>query len=75
MPMYKAVMNLNIQPIAQSFDISSYGKDSTGVVLDVTGFINTDNDILNFEGNAKRVFQVAHSNLINRISIPSRHTR
>ena len=49
MPMYKAVMNSNIQPIAQSFDISSYSKDSTGVVLDVTGFINTDNDILNFE--------------------------
>ena len=58
MPMYKAVMNSNIQPIAQSFDISSLGKDSTGVVLDVTGFINTDNDILNFEGNSKRIFQI-----------------
>src|SRR4029077_12243486 len=30
MPMYKAVMNSNIQPIAQTFDISSFGKDSTG---------------------------------------------
>ena len=58
MPMYRAVSNSNIQSIAQSFDIASLGKDSTGLVIDVTSFINSDNDILNFDPAAKRLFRV-----------------
>ncbi|ULQ58338.1 zinc-dependent metalloprotease [Flavihumibacter rivuli] len=57
-PMYRAVANSNIQPIVQSFDMASLGKDSTGAVIDVTSFLNTDNDVLNFEGQQKRLFQV-----------------
>ncbi|ULQ50775.1 zinc-dependent metalloprotease [Flavihumibacter fluvii] len=58
MPMYRAVSNSNIQSIAQSFDIASLGKDSSGIVIDMTAFINSDNDILNFDPAAKRLFRV-----------------
>ncbi|GAB2667941.1 zinc-dependent metalloprotease [Flavihumibacter cheonanensis] len=58
--MFKAVANSNIQPIAQSFDIAAFGADSTGVVLDVTSFLNSDNEILNFEASAKRTFRVGN---------------
>ncbi|OQP61443.1 hypothetical protein A3860_04875 [Niastella vici] len=47
-PMYKSVQNSNIQPIAAAFDIKAFSKDSTGIVIDVTDFINSDNDILFF---------------------------
>jgi hypothetical protein len=57
-PMYKAVMNSNVQPIVAAFDIACYSKDSTGAVIDVTSYLNTDNDILNFAANAKRLFQI-----------------
>lgn len=56
--MYKAVANSNIQAIAQAFDIAAYSPDSAGVVVDVTSFLNSDNTLLNFAGNAKRTFRV-----------------
>lgn len=56
--MFKAVANSNIQPIAQAFDIAAFNSDSTGVVLDVTSYLNSDNEILNFEASAKRTFRV-----------------
>ncbi|MEO6315601.1 MAG: zinc-dependent metalloprotease [Chitinophagaceae bacterium] len=57
-PMYRAVMNSNIQPIVASFDIAAFNKDSTGTVIDMTSYLNTDNDILNFASNLKTLFQV-----------------
>ncbi len=57
-PMFRAVSNSNIQPIVQAFDLASLGKDSSGVVIDVTSFLNSDNEVLNFEGNRKRTFKV-----------------
>ncbi|WP_290792359.1 zinc-dependent metalloprotease [Flavihumibacter sp. UBA7668] len=56
--MFKAVANSNIQPIAQAFDIAAFNADTTGVVLDVTSYLNSDNEILNFEASAKRTFRV-----------------
>ena len=47
-PMYRAVMNSNIQPIVAAFDIAAFNKDSSGTVIDMTNYINTDNDILDF---------------------------
>jgi hypothetical protein len=47
-PMYKSVQNSNIQPIAAAFDIKAFSKDSAGVVIDITDFLNSDNDILFF---------------------------
>jgi hypothetical protein len=56
--MYKAVSNSNIQPIIAAFDINAYAKDSTGSVIEITNFLNSDNDVLNFGPNFKNAFQV-----------------
>jgi Met-zincin/Domain of unknown function (DUF5117)/Domain of unknown function (DUF5118) len=57
-PMYKAVMNSNIQPIVAAFDIACFNKDSSGAIIEMTNYINNDNDILNFAANLKSLYQV-----------------
>ncbi|MFM8592505.1 MAG: zinc-dependent metalloprotease [Sphingomonadales bacterium] len=52
-PMFTTVNNSNIQPIAQSFDVKAFGKDSASVVLDITDFISGDNDVLHFGSSLK----------------------
>lgn len=46
--MYRAVTNSNLQPIAGSFDIIALPKDENGSIIDMTNFINSDNDIFFF---------------------------
>jgi len=63
LPMYHAVMNSNMQPIVASFDIAAFARDSsnprtTGAVIDVTSYIGSDNDVLNFAPNAKNLFRI-----------------
>jgi len=57
--MYKAVMSSNLQPIIAAFDIKAFSKDSAGVVIDITDYINGDNDILFFNRIAKGAFNLA----------------
>ena len=57
-PMFTAVNNSNMQPIAASFDIKAFGKDSSSVVIDVTDYINGDNDILHFNSALKSSFRL-----------------
>jgi hypothetical protein len=52
-PMFTVVNNSNIQPIAAAFDVKAFSKDSTGSVIDVTDYINSDNDILFFNSALK----------------------
>ncbi|HEX7903537.1 MAG TPA: zinc-dependent metalloprotease [Chitinophagaceae bacterium] len=52
-PMFTAVTNSNIQPISASFDIKAFSKDSTGSVIEITDYINADNDILFFNSSLK----------------------
>jgi hypothetical protein len=52
-PMFTAVNNSNIQPIAFAFDVKAFGKDSTGAVIDVTDMVNGDNDVLHFSASMK----------------------
>ena len=40
--MYESVKNSNLSSILASFDIKAYNKDTTGVVIDVTDFYNSD---------------------------------
>jgi hypothetical protein len=47
-PMYKSVQNSNIQPIAAAFDIKAFSAENKGIVIELTDFINSDNDILYF---------------------------
>ncbi len=61
-PMYKSVLNSNIQPIAFAFDIKSFAPDADGgaVVIDVTDNITADNEIFGFAGFAKSQFQAGN---------------
>lgn len=57
-PMYKSVMNSNIQPIAAAFDARAFSKDSTGTVIEMTDYINGDNDILFFASFFKSALRI-----------------
>lgn len=59
-PMYRSVMNSNIQPIAMAFDVKAYAPDSLGggIVIDITDNITADNDIFGFASYTKSQFQV-----------------
>ncbi|MGH2553283.1 MAG: DUF5117 domain-containing protein, partial [Chitinophagaceae bacterium] len=52
-PMFTSVNNSNMQPIAAAFEIKALGKDSTGAVIDITDYINGDNDVLHFNSSLK----------------------
>ena len=58
-PMFTAVNNSNIQPIAASFDIKALGKDSTSTVIEMTDYINGDNDILHFNSGVKSTLRLS----------------
>jgi hypothetical protein len=57
-PMFVAVTKSNIQPIAASFDIRALAKDSMGYVIDVTDYVNGDNEILHFSGSIKSMLRL-----------------
>jgi len=52
-PMFSSVANSNLQPISFSFDIKAFGRDSATSVIEVTDFVNGDNDVLFFSNGAK----------------------
>jgi len=52
-PMFWAVTNSNIQPIAAAFDIKAFGKDSASSVIEMTDYANSDNDVLFFNSVLK----------------------
>lgn len=59
--MYWNVINSNMQPIANSFDIKALSADSTGVVIDVTEFLTGDNETLFFDNGYKRALGIGGS--------------
>ena len=46
--MYQSLKNSNIQPIISSFNIAATTPDNKGSVIDITTFLNGDNEILYF---------------------------
>ena len=46
--MYQSLKNSNIQAIAAAFNIAAYSPDKKGSVIDMTDYINSDNDIFYF---------------------------
>lgn len=62
--MYRSVRNSNVQPIVSSFDIKAYGKDSLSntrsSVIDVTSFVNSDNEVLFFQPLFKRALSLGN---------------
>jgi hypothetical protein len=47
--MYTSVQLNNVQSIAAAFPIIAFNPGSTAAVLDVTDFLNSDNEILYFD--------------------------
>lgn len=52
-PMFNAVMNSNIQPISASFDIKAFSEAHNSSVIDMTEYIQGDNDVLFFDPRFK----------------------
>lgn len=46
--MYQSLKNSSIQPIAAAFNIAAYTPKKDGSVIDLTDYINSDNDIFYF---------------------------
>lgn len=57
-PMYRSVMNSNIQPISAAFDIKAFSRDSLGSVIDVTDYLNSDNDLFFFAPSIKSALRL-----------------
>jgi hypothetical protein len=56
--MYKSLFNSSLQPIVASFDIKAISPDSTGFVVDLTDYINGDNDVFFFDPVVKKIFEL-----------------
>jgi hypothetical protein len=50
---YKAIANSNVNPIAASFDVKAYGKDSSSSIIDVSDFFKGDNLIVSIPASVK----------------------
>lgn len=53
--MYRSLKNSSLQPLEASFDIAAFSRDKKNVVVDVTKYVNGDNDILFFNPGIKRM--------------------
>jgi hypothetical protein len=58
LPIYEAVRNSNFEPIIASFDIEALGKDSSGVVIEVTSLYTDDVPSLGLDSDSRREYQV-----------------
>lgn len=59
--LYRSLKNSNIQPLVASFEIKAFQDSASKVktsVIDMTDYINGDNDIFFFEANAKRALSL-----------------
>jgi hypothetical protein len=57
-PMFNAVMNSNIQPIAAAFDVKAYSEKGNASVIDVTEYLQGDNDVFFFEPRYKTALRL-----------------
>lgn len=46
--MYRSVINSNLEPIAAVFPVKAYNKAAKSFVIDVTDYLNTENEIFHF---------------------------
>lgn len=57
-PISLAVRNSNMNPIAASFDIKAFNKDSSSVVIDITEFFKGDNQAVSLNPGIKRRYSL-----------------
>jgi len=70
---FKAVSNSNLNPIAESFDIKAFGKDSSSVVIDVTDFFKGDHQPVSISPFTKHRYNLA-SQIAGRSYVASIHS-
>jgi Met-zincin/Domain of unknown function (DUF5117)/Domain of unknown function (DUF5118) len=62
LPIYQAVKNSNVEPIAAALDVKALGKDSvtntSSSVIEVTDFFKSDNQVLSLPASAKRQYNI-----------------
>lgn len=56
--MFNAVIRSNLQPLIAAFAISTYSVNNRGSVIDVTDYVNGDNDILFFNSTSRKMMNV-----------------
>ena len=56
--MYQAVTRSNMQPLAMALDIKARNSAKDSVLVDVTDFLNSDNEIVSFDPIFKDVFKL-----------------
>ena len=56
--MYHAVVRSNLQPLVASFGIGAYSPRGKGSVIEVTDYINGDNDIFFFNSGTRKSMRV-----------------
>jgi hypothetical protein len=56
--MYDAVVRSNLQPLVAAFGISAISPNDKGSLIDVTDYVNGDNDILFFNGASRQTMKV-----------------
>lgn len=57
-PMYNSVMRNNVQSIVHAFDIKAYNKEKKSSVVEITEFVNADNELVSFEVGEKKSYKV-----------------
>ena len=57
-PIFQAVKNANLEPIAMKFDIAAFGKNSGSVVIDVTGLFTKDVALLGLSQVRRTTYKV-----------------
>lgn len=58
--MYNAVLRSNLQPLVAAFGIGAYSPNHKGSVIDVTSYINGDNDIFFFNAATRKSMRVGN---------------
>ena len=71
-PLAQAVRNSNEDPIVAVFDIKALGKDSTGVVIDVTDFFKSENAVISMDNSTKTKLKLTMP-IADRIFLKSIH--
>jgi hypothetical protein len=56
--MYDAVIRSNLQPLVASFGIGAYSPTGKGSVIEITDYINGDNDIFFFNSGSRKSMHV-----------------
>lgn len=56
-PIYKAVRNSNLDPIAMAFDVKAVRKD-TSVVIEVTDFFKSDNTVISMAPMVRQAYKL-----------------